>query len=513
MVDNRRVTEHGDKAEAVDSFFEELLGTSADRPFSLDLDFLGIPSTDLRQIDGEFTPEEVWDAIKGMPLDKYPWPDGFSARFFVVCWDIIKVDIMAAFNSLSRLDSRGFGAVNSTLITLLPKKPGAEEVRDFRPISLIHGIAKWVAKVISNRLAPLLPQMVGAHQSAFVRGRCLHDNFMMVQGTARKVHSLKQPAILLKLDISKAFDMVDWSFLLEVLKKMGFGARLLACICALLSTASTRVLLNGTPGARVANRRGLRQGDTLSPQLFILVMEVLHFALEKATQQGNLALLATSGLRQRTSIYADDVVAFLRPNVGDLRCFAAIIDDFGAASGLRTNLSKCSAHLIRCPVETSTLVDLELGCPMLPFPLRYLGLPLGLRRPTAAQLQYLVDAVANRLPGWRASMLNRAGHLELVRSTLAVIPIFALMSLDIQIENLLAIEKILRGFLWKGRRDAHGGHCLVAWDRVCMPKELGGLGIINLRKMNLALRVRWLWLSRVEASRPWKEFEIQVPPM
>jgi hypothetical protein len=110
-------------------------------------------------------------------------------------------------------------------------------------------------------------------------------------------------------------------------------------------------------------------------------------------------------------------------------------------------------------------------------------------------------------------MLNRAGRLELVRSTLAVIPIFALMSLDVQVETLLAIEKILRGFLWKGERDAHGGHCLVAWDRVCMPKELGGLGIINLRMMNIALWARWLWLSRVEASRPWKEFDIQVPPM
>jgi hypothetical protein len=110
-------------------------------------------------------------------------------------------------------------------------------------------------------------------------------------------------------------------------------------------------------------------------------------------------------------------------------------------------------------------------------------------------------------------MLNRAGRLELVRSTLAAIPIFALMSLDVQIETLLAIEKILHGFFWKGRKDAHGGHCLVAWDRVCMPTELGGLGIINLWKMNLALKVRWLWLSRVEASRPWKEFEIHMPPM
>jgi hypothetical protein len=197
----------------VDSF-GDLLGTSADRPFSLDLDYLGITSIDLSEIDGEFTMEEVWGAIKSMPLDKCPGPDGFSTRFFVVCWDIIKVDVMAAFNSLSRLDNRGFGAVNIALITLLPKRPGAEEVKDFRPISLIHGIAKWVAKVIANQLAPLLSQLVGYHQIAFVRGHCLHDNFMMVQETARKLHRSKQPAILLKLDITKAFDMVDWSFLL-----------------------------------------------------------------------------------------------------------------------------------------------------------------------------------------------------------------------------------------------------------------------------------------------------------
>jgi hypothetical protein len=112
----------------------------------------------------------------------------------------------------------------------------------------------------------------------------------MVQGTANKLHSLKQPTILLKLDITKAFDTLDWSFLLEVLRKMGFGARLLACICTLLSTASTRVLLNGSPGARLANKRGLRQWDPIYPQFFILVMEVLHFTLEKGPPAAHLYL-------------------------------------------------------------------------------------------------------------------------------------------------------------------------------------------------------------------------------
>jgi hypothetical protein len=216
--------DHVDKAEAMDSFFEDLLGTSADRPFSLDLDYLGFPSITLSEIDGEFTMKEVRNAIKGMPLDKFPSPDGFLAHFFVVCWDIVKEDVMAAFNSLSRLDSHGHGfkAVNSALITLLPKRSGAQEVKYFQPISLIHDVAKWVAKVIANRLAP-------------------------------SSHSW--------WDLTRVPLCADIAFFLEVLRKMVFGDRLLACICALLSMASTHVLLNGYSGSRLANRRGLSQGD------------------------------------------------------------------------------------------------------------------------------------------------------------------------------------------------------------------------------------------------------------
>jgi hypothetical protein len=456
VVDGSRVTEHVEKAEAVDAFFEQLLGATADRPFTLDLDYLGLPSLDLQHIEGRFTEEEVWRAIRDMPLDKCPGPDGFSARFFRTCWSIIKEDVMEAFNSLSRLDCRGFGSINEAFITLLPKMEGAEEVWHFRPISLIHGVAKLVAKVIANRIAPVLPQMIGPQQSAFVRGRCLHDNFMMVQGTARKLHSSATSAVLLKLDITKAFDTVDWALLLEVLRKIGFGERVLTVICALLSTATTRVLLNGTPGARIANRRGLRQGDPLSPQLFVLIMEILHLMIQKAADERLLTPLAQIGLRLRTSVYADDVVTFLRPTVLDFRVFSGIVDDFGAASGLCVNMEKCSANLIRCSNADLDVVDRELRCPVVDFPLRYLGLPLTLRKPTAAQLQYLVDSVANKLPGWRASLLDRGGRLELVRATLSAIPIFTMMPLDLPAKTITAIEKIIRGFLWKGRKDVKG---------------------------------------------------------
>ena len=101
--------------------------------------------------------------------------------------------------------------------------------------------------------------------------------------------------------------------------------------------------------------------------------------------------LAASGLHGRTSIYADDVVTFLKPSMEDSRTFMSLIEDFGVALGLRTNLDKCSAHLIRCERSVEGLVTQELRCPILPFPLLYLGLPMSFWKPTAAQLQYLVD--------------------------------------------------------------------------------------------------------------------------
>ena len=144
------------------------------------------------------------------------------------------------------------------------------------------------------------------------------------------------------------------------------------------------------------------------------------------------------------------------------------------------------------------------------FLVTYLGLPLGLRKASAAQLQPLVDKAAAKLQPWCARLMNRGGRSTLVRTTLASMPVHAMMSLDLPYKTLDALQGIMRGFLWKGRRDVKGGHCLVAWDKVATPKEVGGLGVPNLRLMNLALRSRWPWLQRVDTSKLWSELNIQV---
>ena len=198
--------------------------------------------------------------IKDMPPDRAPGPDGFTGRFYAKCWNIIKVDFMKAMDCFYNGDMRGLAAINKSLVTLLPKMDGALDVGDFRPINLVHGAIKFFEKVLACRLVVHLPQLVGNHQSAFVKGRSLHDNFMLVQSMARRLNALRMPSVLLKLDISKAFDSVQWPFLREVMQQMGFGPRWSSWICGILSTSPTKLKETGAPATPSITARGCDKG-------------------------------------------------------------------------------------------------------------------------------------------------------------------------------------------------------------------------------------------------------------
>uniref|UniRef100_A0A453EUU2 Reverse transcriptase domain-containing protein n=1 Tax=Aegilops tauschii subsp. strangulata TaxID=200361 RepID=A0A453EUU2_AEGTS len=217
------------------------------------------------------------------------------------------------------------------------------------------------------------------------------------------------------------------------------------------SSASTKVLLNGSPGPPIWHRQGLRQGDPMSPQLFVLAVDTLGHLFKRATELGIIRQLLPSRSIPPISLYVDDVTLFCHPQPDDIEVVKAILQLFGRASGLHVNFAKSTATLIGCEDDTVMPVIESLGCPIVDLPITYLGIPLTIRRPTTAQLLPLLDKVAARLPIWKAWLMNRAGRLELVKLVLSAIPLHQLLVLAPPKRILRMLKRIQRGFLWAGR--------------------------------------------------------------
>ncbi|KAM0885331.1 hypothetical protein ACQ4PT_030415 [Festuca glaucescens] len=181
-------------------------------------------------------------------------------------------------------------------------------------------------------------------------------------------------------------------------------------------------------------------------------------------------------------------------------------------SGLVVNFAKSFATPIRCDDATALAAAPVLSCHVRELPLPYLGLPLSLRKPTRAELQLVLDKLANKLAFWKARLMSRDGRVAYVSAVMAAFVVYQLMALDVEPWFIQAVDKLCRGFLWAGKNEVNGGNCMVAWDAVCAPKCLGGLGLANLRWMHAALRARWMWLQRTDTSRPWSGMRFAVCP-
>jgi hypothetical protein len=222
--------------------------------------------------------------VAGFNGDKAPGPDGFSMGFFQCCWDILNPDVMAIlnyFHGLSFFEKR----LNATFVSLIPKKTDALEVKDFRPISLVGNTYKILAKLLANRLKVVLPKIISTSQNAFVQGHQILDSVLIASECLDSHLNSSDPGVLCKLDVEKAYDHVNWGILSYLLQRCGFSVRWRNWIHFCISTARFSILVNGCSSGFFPSSRGLRQGDPLSPLLFVIVMEALSRLLDRAVRE------------------------------------------------------------------------------------------------------------------------------------------------------------------------------------------------------------------------------------
>ncbi|XP_073367942.1 uncharacterized protein [Aegilops tauschii subsp. strangulata] len=217
-------------------------------------------------------------------------------------------------------------------------------------------------------------------------------------------------------------------------------------------------------------------------------------AMPAAVNKGILRRLTPRHAASSISLFADDVVIFCHPDPLELEVVRKPLQFFGDATGLRTSFAKCSASPVQCSPAACEAIGAAMACPVKPFPITYLGLPLSIRKAPSSMLLPLVERMSKKLATWKASLLSLGERLSLARHVLSAMHVHILLAMAINPPILKKIIRIIRDLLWHGRKDAKASACLVSWARICRPLALGGLGIRDLHRTGIALCTRWLSL-------------------
>ncbi|XP_071688975.1 uncharacterized protein [Rutidosis leptorrhynchoides] len=324
-----------------------------------------------------------------------------------------------------------------------------------------------------------LDEVVGCNQSAFIPGRRISDNILLTQELMKDYHTNRGVArCAFKVDIQKAYDTVDWGFLECALRCFGYPDTMVKWIMTCVSSTSFSIAVNGDLHGYFKGKRGLRQGDPMSPYLFTLVMEVLSLLLQKRLKEGSIFRFhpKCEKLKIINLCFGDDLFLFSHANVDYVRVIAESLNEFKLCSGLVPSMTKSTAFFANVSQQLKEVILAILPFEEGKLPVKYLGVPLVSSSLLYRDCRVLVDR----------------DEYSLSISVLTSMPLYWQSVFIIPDAIIKEIEALMRGFLWC-QGELSRGKAKVKWSTICLPKDEGGLGVKRLKEWNIALMVSHIW--------------------
>lgn len=501
LVDDQGISHFSEsaKGEVASAYFRELFKSS--NPDSFLQFFEGfspsVTPTMNELLLKDVSIAEVREAVFAINAASAPGPDGMTGMFFQKNWDIVGIQVT---EEVQRFFNEGTLPKdwNFTHLCLIPKIIDPQRMVDLRPISLCSVLYKIISKIMVWRLKPLLPDIVSPTQSAFVEERLISDNILIAH---EMIHSLRtndkisDKFMAIKSDMSKAYDRVEWSYLKALMQAMGFHGVWIDRVMECVSSVTYAVLINDQSYGNIEPGRGLRQGDPLSPFLFVLCTEGLIHLIKKAEKDGRLEGIQfdEKGPMIHHLLFADDCLFVCKASDDQAAVLMEILDRYGRATGQRLNLEKSAITFgKKVPVEKQTSIKRITGIEKEGGTGNYLGLPECFSGSKTEMLAYIYDRLKDRLSGYFARLLSQGGKEVLLKAVAMAMPVYAMSCFKLTKISCENLTQAMASFWWDSLEHKRKIHWL-SWEKLCLSKQQGGLAFKDIQTFNQALLARQAW--------------------